>query len=104
MPEVQAGGPGICRRLVCCDKSFVVTIFMFRKEDGQDFGHSHFSQQAPEEDEEAGGDKDPMEGDRVAVPDCLLLELGLVETNAKGRVPESDWIFKPQHHIANMFI
>jgi len=29
-----------------------------------------------------------MEGDRVAVPDRLLLELGLVETNAKGRVPE----------------
>jgi len=41
-----------------------------------------------EEDEEARGDKNPMEGDRVAVPEPLLLELGLVETNAKGRVPE----------------
>ena len=85
-------------------KVLLLLFLCLERKIGQDFGHNHFSQQAPEEDEEARGDKDPMEGDRVAVPDRLLLELGLVETNAKGRVPESDWIFKPQHQIVNLFI
>ena len=31
-----------------------------------------------------------MEGDRVTLKEPLLLELRLVETNTKGRVPEND--------------
>ena len=45
-------------------------------------GHS------PEEDQEAGGDKDPVEKDRIALPEPLLLELGLMKASAKGRIPE----------------
>ena len=51
-----------------------------------DFGHD-----VPEEGEEARGDKDPVESDRVALPEPLLLELWLMEANAKGRVPERSW-------------
>ena len=46
------------------------------------------SGQSPEEDQEAGGDKDPVEKDRIALPEPQLLELGLMEASAKGRIPE----------------
>ena len=57
----------------------------------------------PEENEETRGDKDPVEGDRVAVPEPLLLKLGLVEANAKGRVPGICCTLQSQCHDV-MFI
>ena len=46
------------------------------------------SGQSPEEDQEAGGDKDSVEKDRIALPEPQLLELGLMKASAKGRIPE----------------
>ena len=66
-------------------------------------GQGHLGE-VPEEHKEAGGDKDPGEGDRVAVPDPLLLELGLVEANAKGRVPEIYCTFQSQCQEIMFFI
>ena len=43
--------------------------------------------QLPKEKQETRCDEDPVKSNRVAVEDPLLLELGLVETDTKGRVP-----------------
>ena len=60
-----------------------MTQFRYKSTLDVDFGHD-----VPEEGKEARGDKDPVESDRVALPEPLLLELWLMEANAKGRVPE----------------